>query len=75
MKKQKKYTESVLAQGQCAHEPAVEYQAMRKQSVAPCQYTIEELNAEIDESMAQIARGETIDYKTVIAELRKIVEQ
>ncbi|WP_455591158.1 hypothetical protein [Bacteroides sp.] len=31
MKKQKKYTESVPAQKQCAHEPAVEYQAMRKE--------------------------------------------
>lgn len=76
MKKPKKYSEQIEpTSGQYAKEPMVGYQAMRTQNIAPCSFTAEELNAEVDESMAQIARGETIGYKEVMSELRNMLGQ
>lgn len=57
----------------CAKEPIVEYQPMKHQLVSPCRFTVGELNAEVDDSMAQIAEGETVGYETAMDELRKMV--
>lgn len=67
MKKLKKYSESAPTQGQCAHEPAVEYQAMRKE-LPP--HVLESIRI----SEEQIARGEAIDFETVIEQWKKKVD-
>lgn len=57
----------------CVKESMVEYQPMKQQPASPCQFTVGELIAEVDDSLAQIARGETVGYETAMDELRKIV--
>lgn len=64
---------SANSEKQYAKEPMIEYQPMNHRTDSPCRFTARELNAEVDESMAQIVRGETMDYETAMNELRKMV--
>lgn len=53
------------------HNVVAEYDRTRLNSLRA--YAIEELNAHIDESEEQIARGEVFSYEEVMAEMRNII--